>query len=124
MVKDATASDLDEEMHSALDINIPNYASAIMTTNEVVDSISSLESWESVRTTDSAASRSLRSVDVESAIALQQNNSMSQRRTYDTDSSRGRNDEGGTIGTFLREAYLGIGPSGYWSFPSQRPGRL
>ena len=42
MVKDATASYSDEEMHAALDINIPNYASAIVTTNEVVDSISSL----------------------------------------------------------------------------------
>jgi len=44
MVKDATASYSDEEMHAALDINIPNYASAIVTTNEVVASISSLES--------------------------------------------------------------------------------
>lgn len=26
------------EMHAALDVNIPNYASAIVTTNEVVDS--------------------------------------------------------------------------------------
>ena len=43
MVKDATASYSDEEMHPALDINIPNYASAIVTTNEVVDSISSLK---------------------------------------------------------------------------------
>jgi nicotinamidase-related amidase len=42
MVKDATASYSDEEMHAALDINIPNYASAIVTTDEVVDSISSL----------------------------------------------------------------------------------
>src|SRR5262244_2683252 len=42
MVKDATASYSDEEMHAALDINIPNYASAILSTNEVVDSISSL----------------------------------------------------------------------------------
>jgi ureidoacrylate peracid hydrolase len=40
VVKDATASYSDKEMHSALDINIPNYASAIVTTNEVVDSIS------------------------------------------------------------------------------------
>jgi isochorismate hydrolase len=32
MVKDATASYSDEEMHAALDINIPNYASAIVTT--------------------------------------------------------------------------------------------
>jgi len=42
VVKDATASYSDEEMHAALDINIPNYASAIVTANEVVDSISSL----------------------------------------------------------------------------------
>lgn len=42
MVKDATADYSNEEMHAALDINIPNYASAIVTTNEVVDSISSL----------------------------------------------------------------------------------
>jgi len=26
-------------MHAALDINIPNYASAILTTNEIVDSM-------------------------------------------------------------------------------------
>jgi hypothetical protein len=31
----------DEEMHAALDINIPNYAS-VVTTEEVVESISSL----------------------------------------------------------------------------------
>jgi ureidoacrylate peracid hydrolase len=42
VVKDATASYSDEEMHAALDINIPNYASAIVTANEAVDSISSL----------------------------------------------------------------------------------
>jgi ureidoacrylate peracid hydrolase len=42
MVKDATASYSDEQMHAALDVNIPNYATAIMTTAEVVDSISSL----------------------------------------------------------------------------------
>src|SRR4249920_2060848 len=42
MVKDATADLSDEKMHAALDINIPNYASAIVTTKEVVDSISSL----------------------------------------------------------------------------------
>src|SRR5262249_4705663 len=40
MVKDATASFSGEEMHAALDINIPNYASAIVTTNEVVESLS------------------------------------------------------------------------------------
>jgi nicotinamidase-related amidase len=42
MVKDATADYADEEMHAALDVNIPNYASAIVTTNVIVDSISSL----------------------------------------------------------------------------------
>jgi ureidoacrylate peracid hydrolase len=42
LVKDATADYSHEEMHAALDINIPNYASAIVTTNEVADSISSL----------------------------------------------------------------------------------
>jgi hypothetical protein len=29
-------------MHAALDVNIPNYASAVVTTNEVVDAIVSL----------------------------------------------------------------------------------
>jgi nicotinamidase-related amidase len=42
VVRDATAGYSDEQMHAALDINIANYASAIVTTNEVVDSISSL----------------------------------------------------------------------------------
>ena len=42
LVKDATADYSDVEMHTALDVNIPNYASAIVTTDEVVDSISSL----------------------------------------------------------------------------------
>jgi ureidoacrylate peracid hydrolase len=42
MVKDATTDYSDEEMHSALDVNIPNYASAIVTTSEVIDAISSL----------------------------------------------------------------------------------
>ena len=36
MVKDATADYSDEEMHAALDVNIPNYASAMVTTKEVV----------------------------------------------------------------------------------------
>ena len=43
MVKDATASYSDKEMHAALEVNIPNYASAIVTTTEVVDFISSLK---------------------------------------------------------------------------------
>jgi nicotinamidase-related amidase len=42
MVKDATADYSDEEMHVALDVNIPNYASAIVTTDQVVNSISSM----------------------------------------------------------------------------------
>jgi hypothetical protein len=29
-------------MHAALEINLPNYASAIVTTNEIVDAIASL----------------------------------------------------------------------------------
>jgi ureidoacrylate peracid hydrolase len=41
MVKDATADFSDEEMHAALDVNIPNYASAVVTTNEVIEAISS-----------------------------------------------------------------------------------
>ena len=42
MVKDATADYSDEEMHAALEVNIPNYASAIVTTDEIVDLISAL----------------------------------------------------------------------------------
>src|SRR5262249_38029742 len=42
VVKDATADYSDEEMHAALDVNIPNYASAVATTAEIVDSFSSL----------------------------------------------------------------------------------
>jgi len=37
----AAADYSDEMMRAALDINLPNYASAIVTTKEVVDSISS-----------------------------------------------------------------------------------
>jgi ureidoacrylate peracid hydrolase len=36
MVKDATADYSDEEMHAALDINIPNHATAVVTTEEIV----------------------------------------------------------------------------------------
>ncbi len=42
VVKDATADFSDEAMHAALEISMPNYASAIVTTKEVVASISSL----------------------------------------------------------------------------------
>jgi nicotinamidase-related amidase len=42
VVKDATASYSDQEMHAALDVNIPNYASAIVGTEEIVASLSAL----------------------------------------------------------------------------------
>jgi nicotinamidase-related amidase len=42
VVKDATADYSDKEMQAALDINLPSYANAIMTTQEMVQSISSL----------------------------------------------------------------------------------
>jgi nicotinamidase-related amidase len=42
VVKDATADYSSEEMHAALDVNLPNYANAIVSTNEIVKSISSL----------------------------------------------------------------------------------
>ena len=42
VVRDATADYSDEMMHAALDINLPNYATAVVTTKEVVASISSL----------------------------------------------------------------------------------
>jgi ureidoacrylate peracid hydrolase len=40
-VRDATASYSDEHMHAALDVNIPNYASAIVMTSQIVDFLSS-----------------------------------------------------------------------------------
>jgi len=46
VVKDATADYSDEMMHAALEVNLPNYASAIVTTSEVVDLISAVESSE------------------------------------------------------------------------------
>jgi len=42
VVRDATADYSEEEMHAALDINLPNYASAMVTTKEIVASLSSL----------------------------------------------------------------------------------
>lgn len=42
MVKDATADYSDEMMRAALDINIPNYANAVVTSDEVVKAISLL----------------------------------------------------------------------------------
>src|SRR5262249_6273441 len=37
VVKDATASYSDEHMHAALEVNIPNYATAIATASQVLD---------------------------------------------------------------------------------------
>ncbi|HLJ06360.1 MAG TPA: isochorismatase family cysteine hydrolase [Acetobacteraceae bacterium] len=42
VVKDATASYSEREMHAALEVNLPNYARAISTASEVVASIASL----------------------------------------------------------------------------------
>ncbi len=42
MVQDATASRSEEEMHAALNINIPRYANAVVTTEEIVALISAL----------------------------------------------------------------------------------
>ena len=42
VVRDATADYSDEAMHAALDINIPNYANAVVTTEEIVASISAV----------------------------------------------------------------------------------
>jgi ureidoacrylate peracid hydrolase len=43
VVRDATASYSAAEMHAALDVNLPNYASAIVTTNQILDSLSSIQ---------------------------------------------------------------------------------
>lgn len=42
VVKDATADYLDGEMYASVGVNIPNCASAIVTTDGIVDSKSSL----------------------------------------------------------------------------------
>jgi ureidoacrylate peracid hydrolase len=36
---DATTDYSDDEMHAALDVNIANYASAVVTTDQIVNSI-------------------------------------------------------------------------------------
>jgi ureidoacrylate peracid hydrolase len=43
VVRDATSDYTDEMMHAALDINLPNYANAIVTTTEIVDAISQVD---------------------------------------------------------------------------------
>jgi ureidoacrylate peracid hydrolase len=41
VVKDATASYSNDHMHAALEVNIPNYARAVVTASEVVDALTS-----------------------------------------------------------------------------------
>jgi ureidoacrylate peracid hydrolase len=43
VVRDATADYSDREMHAALDVNMPSYASRMATTQEIVDLLSSCE---------------------------------------------------------------------------------
>jgi nicotinamidase-related amidase len=43
VVEDATADYSDEEMHAALDVNLPNYASALVSTEEILDAILAIE---------------------------------------------------------------------------------
>lgn len=44
VIRDAVADYSDEMMHAALDLNMPNYASAIVTTRQIVEAISSISS--------------------------------------------------------------------------------
>src|SRR5215475_14328029 len=46
VVKDATADYSDEMMHAALDVNLPNYANTILTTDQVVDLISAAKTLQ------------------------------------------------------------------------------
>ena len=46
VVKDATASYSDDHMHASLVVNLPNYACAIVNTDEIVGTIASLAGVE------------------------------------------------------------------------------
>jgi nicotinamidase-related amidase len=46
VVRDATADYSDREMHAALEVNIPRYASSIVTTKEIVGLLSSAHALE------------------------------------------------------------------------------
>jgi len=48
MVKDTTADYSTAHMHAALEVNIPNYASAIVPPSEVVESMAALAGHSSV----------------------------------------------------------------------------
>lgn len=41
VIRDATASYSDKEMHAALEVNIPNYATAVVSTDEIIEALSS-----------------------------------------------------------------------------------
>ena len=56
MVKDATADYSDEMMHAALDINMPNYASAIVSTEQIVAAIAAPDVVRAARWRRSPAS--------------------------------------------------------------------
>jgi nicotinamidase-related amidase len=56
VVKDATSDYSDDHMHAALVVNLPSYASAIVTTTEIIESISSLESQQSTAAPSPATS--------------------------------------------------------------------
>jgi ureidoacrylate peracid hydrolase len=47
LVRDATASFSEEEMHVALDINLPHYANAIVTASEIIEAISPVSATSS-----------------------------------------------------------------------------
>jgi nicotinamidase-related amidase len=55
VVRDATASFSEVQMHTALDINLPNYATAIVTTREIVEAISAVSAGPADSLTDVAS---------------------------------------------------------------------
>ena len=71
VTKDATADYSDEHMHAALAVNLPSYAGAIVTANEVVESISSVfpYSERSASVTSTRAARSAGNIDAMIAAA-------------------------------------------------------
>ena len=60
VVKDATADYSDEAMHVALHVNIPNYASAMVTTTEIVESISTMSEQQLISKEIRAGFKTLR----------------------------------------------------------------
>jgi nicotinamidase-related amidase len=58
VVRDATAYYSDREMDAALAVNLPNYASAIVSTKEIIESMSSMQLEPSTHGATSLKSRS------------------------------------------------------------------